>query len=106
MRTKPSECPAVRLPQHLGEKCCTTMLMHVTHITPYPLNQLNSPITQMSRQCLPSGQWGEVDFTGCTLRSGVSRPFTLYWTSLVDVAVQEYEVGKINVYIYTCTIVS
>ena len=38
----------------------------------------------MSRQCLPSGQWGAVDFTTCTLRSGVSRPFTMYWSSLVN----------------------
>eukprot|EP00731_Ephydatia_muelleri_P004746 Em0002g922a len=43
-----------------------------------------SPATQMSQQCLPSGQWAMVDFTKCTLKSGVNEPFTLFWSSLLD----------------------
>ena len=86
---------------------CANKWLHITHITRYPLNHSNSPITQMSRQCLPSGQWGEVDFTGCTLSSGVSRPFTLYWTSLVDEAALLDEVGQTVAYIlHVCYCVS
>ena len=56
---------------------------------------ITSSSSAMSRQCLPSGQWGAVDFTTCTLRSGVSRPFTMYWSSLVDESSLIYLVGQI-----------
>lgn len=38
----------------------------------------------MSRQCLPSGEWGVVDFTKCTLQIQVKTPFMMVWSSLLD----------------------
>ncbi|KAL5499719.1 hypothetical protein EMCRGX_G011178 [Ephydatia muelleri] len=49
-----------------------------------------SKVTQMSRRCLPSGEWDVVDFTNCTLLSEVKKPFLIVWSSLLDeVALQQ-----------------